>query len=62
MYGSNLDLKPHRNPCVIYDKILFFPADGVRDVPDGVEDWLVHLCLSSHKLTPFGAESVEHGV
>ena len=41
---------------------VIFPADGFRDVPDGVEVWLVHLSLSSHELPSLGAESVEQGV
>ena len=49
------------SPSLCYSLVIF-PADGVRDVPDGVEGWLVHLRLSSHRLPSLGAESVQQRV
>ena len=48
----------------LYQSIIkvIFPADGFRDVPHGVEVWLVHLSLASHELPSLGAESVQQGV
>ena len=38
------------------------PADGVRDVPDRVEVWLVDLTLASYEPPSLRSQSVQQGV